>query len=84
MRTSNLPLFAALSGMLFVNAESALAQGTSFTYQGRLNEGGGAATGLYDFQFQAWNASSGGSSVGPVSEADGVAVSNGLFTASPD
>ena len=52
MRTSNLPLFAALSGVLLVTAKSALAQGTAFTYQGRLNDGGGATSGLYDFQFQ--------------------------------
>ncbi|HMD55678.1 MAG TPA: hypothetical protein VKJ65_14120, partial [Phycisphaerae bacterium] len=40
------------------------AQGTAFTYQGRLNGGGSPANGLYDFQFALSNAPSGGSQVG--------------------
>jgi hypothetical protein len=33
------------------------AQGTAFTYQGRLNANGGVANGGYDFQFILFNAS---------------------------
>jgi hypothetical protein len=58
----------------------AAAQGTAFTYQGRLNDGGAPATGTYDLQFALFSVSSGGSAVaGPVTNS-GVAVSNGLFS----
>ena len=43
------------------------AQGTAFTYQGRLNSGGGAASGAYDLTFGLF-------------ATNAVAVSNGLFT----
>jgi hypothetical protein len=36
------------------------AQGTTFTYQGRLQDGGTNANGNYDFQFTLWDALSGG------------------------
>ncbi len=55
--------------------------GTAFTYQGHLADGGGLATGLYDFRFTLFDAGSGGVPVGSpnVVTADGTAVSNGLF-----
>jgi hypothetical protein len=58
--------------------------GTAFTYQGRLTDGGGAATGSFDFRFTLFDAATGGAVVaGPVS-ANGVAVTQGLFTLSLD
>jgi hypothetical protein len=63
-----------------VALRQAAAQGTAFTYQGRLNDGGAPATGTYDLQFALFSVSSGGSAVaGPVTNS-GVAVSNGLFS----
>ncbi len=60
------------------------AQGTAFTYQGRLNDGANAAHGSYDLTFSLYNVSSGGSAVaGPLST-NAVAVSNGLFTVALD
>ncbi|HMC29141.1 MAG TPA: hypothetical protein VKM56_15230, partial [Verrucomicrobiae bacterium] len=62
---------------------SAFAQGTAFTYQGRLSETGNLANGTYDFLMSLWNAGSGGSRVTSASNPlviTGVAVSNGLFT----
>jgi hypothetical protein len=56
------------------------AQGTAFTYQGRLGDSGSPANGLYDLQFSAFNVGSGGSAVaGPITNTS-VTVSNGLFT----
>lgn len=39
--------------------QSATAQGTAFTYQGRLVGAGGPANGPHDFQFSLWTASGG-------------------------
>ena len=63
---------------------SAHAQGTAFTYQGRLNDGSIAATGVYDLRFTIYDALTGGSAVsGPVTNS-ATSVSNGLFTATLD
>ena len=70
--------------LLTLGALNAGAQGTAFTYQGRLNAGSGPATGLYDFQFNVCDAATAGNVLaGPVS-VSGVAVSNGLFTVTLD
>ena len=76
----------ALLGFLTISAQlsTGLAQGTAFTYQGRLNDGANAAHGSYDLTFSLYNVSSGGSAVaGPLST-NAVAVSNGLFTVALD
>ncbi len=63
---------------------TACAQGTAFTYQGRLNSGAGPATGIYDFSFSLYNVASGGSAVtGPVT-VSATGVTNGLFLATLD
>jgi hypothetical protein len=54
--------------------------GTAFTYQGRLTDGGGTASGVYDLQFTLFSAESEGTQVGPILTAAGVAVTDGLFT----
>src|SRR5688572_9239891 len=58
----------------------AQAQGTSFTYQGRLTDGGGPAGGAYDFQIVLFDAPVGGSQVGPIVVREDVDVAGGLFT----
>jgi formylglycine-generating enzyme required for sulfatase activity len=63
---------------------TAHAQGTAFTYQGRLNSGGSPASGLYDFVFSLSNAPSGGSQVGGSVTNLAVGVTNGLFTTTLD
>lgn len=56
------------------------AQGTAFTYQGRLNNGANPANGNYDLKFSLFSVSSGGSvAAGPETNSP-VVVSNGLFT----
>ena len=60
------------------------AQGTAFTYQGRLADGGTAANGTYDFQFSLYNAATNGALVsGPVTSFS-VPVNGGLFTTNID
>jgi hypothetical protein len=76
-------IMAALCG-LFASNGSTFAQGTTFTYEGRLNENGSPANGNYDFAFSLFNTQNGGSpNAGPMTNAS-VAVSNGLFIATLD
>jgi hypothetical protein len=61
------------------------AQGTAFTYQGRLESGGSPYTGNAEFQPTLWDAASGGSQVAANSPAQVfVGVTNGLFTLTLD
>jgi hypothetical protein len=59
---------------------TACAQGTVFTYQGRLNDGGQPANGTnYGMVFYLYNVPAGGTALGNLGIAS-VTVSNGLFT----
>ncbi len=60
------------------------AQGTAFTYQGRLNSSGTNLTGLYDFHVALFNVSSGAGQVGSTITNTAVGVTNGLFTVALD
>ena len=69
-----------LASALSLQPSALLAQGTAFTYQGRLADGGTPAQGIYDFQFTIYDAASGGPAVaGPITNSP-VTVSEGLFT----
>jgi hypothetical protein len=61
-------------------AHQAIAQGTAFTYQGRLNVGTNQANGSYDLTFALFSASSGAGQVGNTVTNLATAVTNGLFT----
>jgi hypothetical protein len=75
-----LALFSCFSSKL----ATGYAQGTAFTYQGRLTSGNSPVNGSYDLTFALFNAPSGGSAVaGPVTT-NAVAVSNGLFAVGLD
>src|SRR5215475_3031028 len=63
---------------------STFAQGTAFTYQGRLNDGSLPANGNYDIRFYLRNAAVAGSPVGATNTVAPVAASNGLFTVTLD
>jgi hypothetical protein len=62
----------------------AVAQTTSFTYQGRLQDGGTTANGSYDFQFTLWDSLTGGTQQPqptPITVTrSSVAVAAGTFT----
>jgi hypothetical protein len=55
------------------------AQGTAFSYQGRLNNGTAPANGIYDFSFALYDATNAGTLQGAVITNSAISVSNGLF-----
>lgn len=56
------------------------AQGTAFSYQGKLNDGANPATGLYDVRFSVCDALTNGSTVaGPLTNT-ATGITNGLFS----
>ncbi|MCX6892194.1 MAG: hypothetical protein NTX51_11805 [Verrucomicrobia bacterium] len=72
-------LLALAAGALNLHA-----QGTAFTYQGRLNDAGSPAAGIYDLRFAIYDAASGGAQQGGWLTSSATAVSNGLFTVALD
>ncbi|MFC1783199.1 hypothetical protein ACFL02_06395 [Planctomycetota bacterium] len=54
--------------------------GTAFKYQGRLMDGGTAAEGFYDFEFELYDAAGGNIQVGPTLAKENVGVYAGYFT----
>jgi len=78
-RTFLVPSLILLAASL--NAE---AQGNAFTYQGRLNDNGVPASGIYDLRFAIFDVVAGSSAIaGPVTNV-AVSVSNGLFNTTLD
>jgi hypothetical protein len=65
----------------FILTATAAAQSASFTYQGRLTNGGSPASGLHDFRFKLFDAASGDNQVGPTLCANNITVADGLFAA---
>jgi Chaperone of endosialidase len=88
MKTNLSKRFAA-SALLVLSTLSlplitAHAQGTAFTYQGRLQNNGIPASGTYNLTFSLFNVSGGGSAVaGPVTT-NGLFITNGLFAVTLD
>src|SRR5260221_5973427 len=74
-------LFSTLNPQL----STALAQGTAFTYQGRLNDGASPANGIYDLRFAIYDSTNSPGVViaGPLTNA-AAAASNGVFTVTLD
>jgi trimeric autotransporter adhesin len=68
---------------MLATIQQAAAQGTAFTYQGRLNTGNTPANGNYDLAFTLYNSSGGGNIAGPVTNS-ATTVSNGVFTTTID
>jgi len=58
--------------------------GTTFTYQGRLNESGSPATGTYDFQFALYEDGGGATQVASSITVGDVVVGDGVFSAELD
>lgn len=78
MKICLLLLLAALCGL--GTDASLAAQSAEFTYQGRLNQNGVPASGIFDLQFGLFAVPSGGVPVSGVVTHSAVGVSNGLFT----
>ena len=78
------PKLIAICQLLSAICLSAHAQGTAFTYQGRLNDGADFAGGSYNLTFTIFGVASGGSAVaGPLTNSP-TGVTNGLFTVTLD
>jgi hypothetical protein len=75
----------ALLALLTVNHQLSIAQaqGTAFTYQGRLNSGGSPASGLFDFRFRL-DADPLGDTVLATVASNAMPVTNGLFLTALD
>ena len=69
---------------IIAHPSTARAQGTAFTYQGRLNSSGSPVNGSYDLTFALFSVSSGAGQVGNTVTNTATLVSNGLFTATVD
>jgi Chaperone of endosialidase len=74
----------ALALTFILQLSTAFAQGTAFTYQGRLYDGTNAANGTYDFTFSIFDAASGGAQQGGSYSRPATGVTNGLFTVTLD
>src|SRR5438477_2892003 len=75
---------AAMALAFLLVANSAFAQGSSFTYQGRLTDGGAAANGIYDLQFVLFDSASSGAQIGSTQTLNSVLVSAGVFSVTLD
>jgi hypothetical protein len=80
MKSSILFVSAFALSSLLVAVSPALAQGTAFTYQGRLNDGTNPANGKYDLLFVVYDAAFAGSQRGPIVTNTATAVTDGLFS----
>jgi Chaperone of endosialidase len=70
--------------ILISPSTTARAQGTAFTYQGRLNSGTNPANGSFDLRFALYDAASAGAQQGNLLTNTPTSVSNGLFTVTLD
>ena len=66
--------------LLLASVGVASAQGTAFTFQGRLNDETRPATGIYDLRFTIYDVAASGSAVGAMITNTATPVSNGLFS----
>jgi hypothetical protein len=83
-RIKSIVLVASAIFSVFSLGPLAFGQGTAFTYQGRLGNGGSAANGTYDLTFALFNAASGPTQQGSTITSNAIPVSNGLFTVTLD
>ena len=84
MNQKNLALMGATLCGLFGAIHPACAQGTAFTYQGRLNDNGSPANGTYGLTFALFNADTGAGQVGNTLTNSALPVSNGFFAITLD
>ena len=60
------------------------AQGNSFSFQGRLNDGTNPANGSYDLQFKLFDAITGGNQIGALVAKPNTVLANGVFSVTLD
>ncbi len=69
---------------LFIFTTASKAQTSAFTFQGKLNDGGTAANGTYQFQFKLYDTASGGSQLGSSIADLPATVTSGIFSVNLD
>jgi Alpha galactosidase A len=84
LQPSRLLVFVSTLLVLETGNMVAAPLGTAFNYQGRLQQSGNPANGLYDFQFSLWDDVGSGTLVGATQAVMGITVNNGLFGAPLD
>ncbi len=84
MKLSIISLLFCVIIAAFLPSESLRAQGTAFTYQGRLNDSGSVANGSYDLTFALFNTNFAGTALTGALTNNGTTVSNGLFIVTLD
>src|SRR5437667_3500184 len=84
--TTSAGLFAAALLLSTFNFQlsTLFAQGTAFSYQGRLSDNGSPANGNYDLTFALFSVSSGVGQLGNTITNSPTGVTNGLFTVTLD
>src|SRR5258706_15608473 len=70
--------------ILIVTSAAAFAQTTEFTYQGAMKDSGAPANANYDFEFDMYDAPSGGNLIGGTLTKNAVLVTNGVFAVKLD
>lgn len=73
-----------ISVFIVLTAATAFAQGTSFNFQGRLNDGTNPANGQYDLQFRLFSAVTGGGQTGATISRPATILINGVFSVNLD
>src|SRR5678816_4190654 len=76
--------FCLATALLITATSGVFAQGTAFTYQGRLSNGANPANGSYDLGFALFNSATNGVQQGNAVTNAATSVSNGLFTVTLD
>src|SRR5687768_18541922 len=74
----------ALTIVFIFSAVDAFAQGSAFVYQGKLQDGGTAANGTYQFEFKLFDAAAGGNQIGQTITNLSATVSGGIFAVNLD
>lgn len=69
---------------IFLFAFSTAAQTTSFSYQGKLSNGGNSANAVFQMEFKLFNALSDGNQIGATVANSSVSVSQGVFSVNLD
>lgn len=80
MKSKNAYIELALAVTLLADVSTILAQGTAFTYQGRLTASSVPQNGSYDLTFSLYDAALGGNALGTPVSTSAVSVINGVFT----
>jgi hypothetical protein len=82
--SKNLIISFAILVSIFSFGARALAQTSAFVYQGKLQDGGIAANGTYQFEFKLFDAAAGGNQIGSTISNLPATVTNGIFAVNLD